>query len=357
MKQHAPARWWSHEGVGVRCELCPHLCLLRDGEIGVCGVRRNTSGSLESLNYGRVSVAAVDNIEKKPIFHFRPGSTLLSVGTIGCNLDCDYCQNSQLARGEPGRVPWTYYSPRAMVEEALEREVDGLAWTFNEPVVWAEYVVDVSKLARESSLYSMVNTNGFISGKARDELFGTIDAIKIDIKSFREGTYRKVCRGGLRPVLETCLKASEAGLHLEIAYPMIPSVNDSAEEMAALFNWVADNLGNETPLHLFRFSPSFRMSHLKQETISRMREARSEAMEAGLRYVYLGGMVSEGEQNTYCPRCGSLVVSRVGKEADEKLYVLKEQMSRFCPSFSGVKVRLDNGNCPRCGEAIRLKFS
>jgi pyruvate formate lyase activating enzyme len=330
---------------------------VEDGGIGICGVRKNVSGALRSLNYGRVSVVAVDNIEKKPIFHFRPGSTLLSVGTVGCNLDCDYCQNSQLARGDVEGVPSTHYSPQALVGEALEKGVNGIAWTFNEPVVWAEYVVDASKLARGRGLYSMANTNGFISGKAREDLLGAIDVIKVDIKAFREDTYRRVCRGELHPVLETCIAAREAALHLEVAYPMIPGINDSMNEMGDLFEWITNNLGSETPLHLFRFSPSFRMSHLKEEPITRMRKARSKAMKIGLKYVYFGGVVSADEQNTRCPRCGNLVVSRVGKAPDEKLYVKKEQMSRFCPSFSDVEVRLEDGRCPECGEAIRIKFA
>jgi pyruvate formate lyase activating enzyme len=331
--------------------------LVEEGGIGTCGVRKNIGGALRTLNYGRVSVMALDNIEKKPIFHFRPGSTLLSIGTMGCNLDCNYCQNSQLARGDAEGVPSTFYPPKALVGEALEEEVNGIAWTFNEPVVWTEYVIDASRLARGKGLFSMANTNGYIAGKARDELLEAIDVIKVDIKAFRKGTYSQVCKGELHAVLETCVKAKEAGVHLEIAYTMLPGINDSMDEMANLFDWVTSNLGNETPLHLFRFSPSFRMSHLKEEPIARMREARSEAMKVGLKYVYFGGVISEEEQNTFCPRCGNLIVSRVGREPDEKLYVKKAQMSRFCPSFSGVEVHLEDGRCPRCGEAIRIKFA
>lgn len=309
------------------------------------------------MNYGKVAVVAVDSIEKKPIFHFRPGSTLLSVGTVGCNLDCQYCQNSQLAKVDVLEVPFTYYSPETLVKEALERGVDGIAWTFNEPVVWAEYLLDVSRLARRRDLYTMVNTNGYIEGGAREDLLRACDVIKVDIKAFRDETYRRVCGGDMQPVLDTCLAASTLGVHLELAYPMIPDVNDSAREMEDLFLWIRGNLGVDVPLHLFRFSPAFRMSHMEREPLVRMRGARVTALNAGLKYVYFGGVVSAEEQNTYCPRCGNLVVSRSGRESDEKVFVKKEQMSRFCPSFSEVGVHLESGRCPRCQEAIKIRFA
>lgn len=357
MRSHDLARWWLPEGNAVRCELCPHRCLVRKGGVGICGVRKNVNGTLRSLNYGRVSVMALDNIEKKPVFHYRPGSTLLSVGTMGCNLDCGYCQNFQLARGTPDDVPWAHHSPEALVKEALEKETDGIAWTFNEPVIWAEFVIDTSKLAREKGLYSMVNTNGFVKGKAREELLGATDAIKVDVKAFTNENYAWLSGGSLDPVLETCAVAKDRGVHIEVAYLMIPGINDSPKEMGGLFKWITEILGSETPLHLFRFSPSYKMKELRKEPLTRMRKTRAEAMEAGLEYVYFGGVVSAEEQNTRCPRCGFVVVSRVGKEAAEKVFVRKDQMSRFCPSYSDVKVCLEGGRCPRCGEAIKIRFA
>jgi pyruvate formate lyase activating enzyme len=309
------------------------------------------------LNYGRVSVTAVDSIEKKPIFHFKPGSSLLSVGTVGCNLDCDFCQNSLLARGNPEHMPSKFYSPNSLVREAMEKGVDGIAYTFNEPVVWAEFIVDASNLSRSKGLYSMVNTNGFISGEGREQLLSAIDVIKVDIKAFREETYRRICSAELQPVLETCMAAREKGLHLEVAYPMIPGINDSAEEMSSLFGWTIEKLGSATPLHLIRFSPSFRLSHFESESVLTMRKARSEAMKVGLKYVYFGGMISPEEQNTHCPSCGVLLVARMAEETAEKLYVKKAEMSRFCPSYSDVRIYTKDGHCPHCGEAIGIRFA
>jgi len=163
--------------------------------------------------------------------------------------------------------------------------------------------------------------------------------------------------GDLEPVLETCRMAKELGVHLEVAYPMIPGVNDSAGEMAPLFHWILENLGSGTPLHLFRFSPSYRLSHLRRESLATMRRERAAALRAGLKYVYFGGTLSPEEQNTHCPRCGALLVSRVAEETAEKIYVRKEEMSRFCPSYSDVKVLLKDGRCPSCGEAIGIRFA
>ena len=351
-------RWWSEEGGtgAIRCGLCPHECRIKNGRTGVCGVRKNVDMRLYTINYGRVCVAVVDSIEKKPIFHFRPGSTLYSVGTIGCNLDCAYCQNYGLVRGNFDNVPFREMDPQGLVREALSKEVDGIGWTFNEPTVWAEYVIDASAEGRRKNLYSMINTNGFITKKAREDLLPHIDVLKVDVKGFREEFYRNVCNGSLDPVLGTCIAAKEYGAHVELAYLMIPQLNDSDEEMRDFSEWTVGAMGADVPVHFFRFSPAFRLSHLPQESLDRMRLARAIARRAGLKFVYLGGLISSEEQLTRCPKCGAALVYRKGMEHTEKIFAGGAQMSRFCPSFSEVKVDMTGPMCPHCGEPIKIRL-
>jgi pyruvate formate lyase activating enzyme len=351
------ARWWTREGSYVKCDLCPHLCWLEDHDLGICGVRKNIGMQLFTLNYGKVCVATVDSIEKKPIFHYRPGSKLYSVGTAGCNLECASCQNYELAKGVIGHIPYTSMTPEAIVGEAIAKGADGLGWTFNEPVVWSEFVVDASVEAKKKGLYSMINTNGFIQKGAREDLLSAIDVMKIDVKAFSDEFYRSICNGMLDPVLETCTVARERGVHVELAYLMVPGMNDSDVELKAFATWARDSMGPDVPVHLFRFSPEYKLLQLPKESMERMRQAREIAKSAGIHYVYIGGVIAADEQNTYCPSCGELIVSRRGEEPSEKLFVKGDQMSKFCPSFSDIVVRAEGGRCPKCGEEIKIKFA
>ena len=355
------ASWWAKENkTMIRCHLCPHECDILKGRIGFCGVRKNSKMELQSLNYGKICVATVDSIEKKPIFHYKPGSKLYSIGTIGCNFDCEGCQNSELARGGGGRrMPFTEMSPETLVSEALSKKVNGIGWTFNEPIVWAEFVIDTSVAARKKGLFSMMNTNGFIGKKARDDLLPNIDVMKIDIKSFSEAFYRENCKGTLRPVLETCVSAKEQGIHVELAYLMIPELNDSDAEIRQFSLWVAEVMGTEVPVHLFRFSPAYRLAHLNKEPLYRMKKAREIAMASGLAYVYFGGFISDSAegQNTCCPCCGEVLISRKCDIPTEKICVKGAQISRFCPNFSNVTVNMRGSSCPRCGAPIQIKLA
>lgn len=353
--QPRAANWWTSEGDSVRCCLCPNRCRIGEGEVGFCGVRKNTGAQLSSLNYGKICVTTLDSIEKKPLFHYRPGSKLYSVGTVGCNLDCPACQNFMLARGSTD-TPFTEVAPADLVFEAQSRGADGIGWTFNEPVVWAEYVIDVSMEGSKKGLYSVMNTNGFIEKKARDDLLPHIDAMKVDVKSFNEAFYRS-CGGMLDPVLETCIASKEHGVHLELAYLLIPGLNDAQQELESFSSWVVATLGRDVPVHLFRFSPAYKLKHMRQESLERMQAARHIALSSGLKYVYFGGVVSREEQSTRCSRCGTLLISR-DEGVSEKLFVRQAQVSRFCPNFSNVAVNVaEGGKCPDCGEPINIKLS
>ncbi|MDH7556196.1 MAG: AmmeMemoRadiSam system radical SAM enzyme [Candidatus Methanosuratincola sp.] len=350
----SPARWWEREAGAVRCLLCPRTCIIKDGKIGFCMVRRNIGGSLFSTNYGIVSVSTIDNIEKKPIFHFLPGSKLYSVGSFGCNLRCLYCQNYPLVEGGFEAAPHRRLPPRDLVSEAISRGADGIAWTFNEPIVWSEYVIETSRLAHKEGLYCMLNTNGYIMDGPRDELLEVVDAIKVDIKGFSNRFYNEVCGGSLGPVLRTCRAALGKGIHIEIAYPVVRGMNDSPDEIGRFCEWVRLNLGSETPVHFIMVHSFHRIAFNAEIKLEDLEKIRISAIQSGLNYVYIGGTTKSPAQNTYCPGCGDLLISRAGDASAEKVYYKDQQVSRFCPSRSDVRVMLSGRSCPRCGRATAI---
>ncbi|XRH75088.1 MAG: AmmeMemoRadiSam system radical SAM enzyme [Candidatus Methanosuratincola verstraetei] len=349
------AKWWEGEGDAVRCLLCPRTCLIEEGKLGFCLVRKNIGGSLFSTNYGIVSVSTIDNIEKKPIFHFLPGSKLYSVGSFGCNLRCLYCQNYPLVEGGFEAAPYRRLRPEDLVSEAISRGADGIAWTFNEPIVWSEYVIETSRLARKEGLYCMLNTNGYINDSPRDELLEVMDAIKVDIKGFSNRFYSEVCRGSLDPVLGTCKAASEKGIHLEVAYPVVRGRNDSPGEIDRFCKWVRFNLGPETPVHFIMVHSYHRFAGHPETSLEDLQKIRLLGIQSGLNHVYVGGTTKGPAQNTYCPVCGELLISRSGDSDAEKVYFMDQQVSRFCPSHSAVRVMLCGRSCPRCGRIVNIK--
>ncbi len=348
------ARWWHSEGVAVHCTLCPRGCRIPNGHTGFCNARANVSGQLISLTYGRVCATAVDPIEKKPIFHYRPGARLYSVGTFGCNLDCDFCQNAVMARAHYDEIPSVFVTPEELVGTAGEKKADGIGWTFNDPVVWSEYIIDVSGLAHACGMFNLLNTNGYIEPRARDELLADIDVVKVDIKGFEERTYKELSGAQLAPVLETCIAVVERGIHLELAYPVIPGITDNSTMLARFGNWVLEELGRDVPVHLFRFQPAYRLSHVEGPELSRMKEIQERLTDQGVRFVYLGGVTGE-DQDTRCPRCGSVVISRRAEESGERIFVKREQVSRFCPTYACVRNSLTDGCCPKCGEPLPIR--
>lgn len=346
-----PARWGFSEGTSVACGLCPHHCTLSEGGLGRCRARGVVDGRLVTFNYGHIRAQVVDQIEKKPIYHYRPGSKLLSIGTFGCNLDCDCCQNAALASSGLSGKEEPLTSPEEVVGFALSKGVQGIAFTFNEPVVWSEFILDVSKIARTGRLYLMMNSNGFVEEDPLSELLKAVDAFKVDVKGFTEEFYRNNCGGTLSPVLRTCKMIMDVGKHLELAYLIIPGLNDGKEEMNDFFGWAAE-LGKEVPLHLYRFMPAHRLSHLPPTGMGAMRDAKALAVSHGLKFVYLSGMVEGDEHQTFCPKCRSLVISRAAKEVSEKVVYEGSRLSKFCPSYSEIDDRTKEGRCPFCDEII-----
>jgi len=271
----------------VQCRLCPHQCRLGPGRAGICRVRENVDGRLVTRIYGECSSISLDPVEKKPLYHFHPGSTILSLGTIGCNLSCRFCQNWQISQDD---APTRYLGPQQVVDMACRYRDEGcigLAYTYSEPLIWFEYVLDTAKLAADRGLKNVVVTNGMIMEEPLRELLPYIDAMNIDIKAFSEEFYRKYCGGKLQPVLETA-RIVASSCHLEVTNLLIPGLNDAADDLHGLCGWIRDNLGYETPLHLSRYHPAYKMQ-LPPTPVDTMRKA-GQIARSYLKYVHLGNM-------------------------------------------------------------------
>lgn len=310
------AMFWETEGDAVRCHLCPHSCLVHEGKKGICRVRGNIGGRLYALSYGKVSSMHLDPMEKKPLFHFKPGQPVLSFGGISCNLRCDHCQNYTIAQSDLDGFPLRTVPPMEVPALCRGNRSNGVAWTYNEPTIWHEYVLDASRLCKEEGLFTVSVTNGFIQQEPLRSLKGVIDAMNIDVKGFRESFYHDICQARLAPVLSACETAKSIGIHVELTYLVIPTKNDGSEEIGEFCQWVRDRMGVDTPVHFSRFHPDYKMENLPLTPRSTMEMALRSAKEKGLEYVYIGNMATENGESTFCPKCGSLLVRRTGFSAE-----------------------------------------
>jgi len=310
------AAFWEREDGAVRCFLCPHSCLVREGQKGICRVRGNIGGTLRALSYGKVSSVHLDPMEKKPLFHFHPGEPVLSFGGVGCNLRCLHCQNYSIAQVGLGDLELMEVPPDEVPGMCVRSGSNGVAWTYNEPTIWYEYMMDASRACKAEGLFTVSVTNGYIQEAPMRALKGVIDAVNIDVKGFTEEFYRQVCKGSLAPVLRTCEVAKEVGMHVELTYLVIPGRNDRQEEIASFCQWVRDRMGVGTPVHFSRFHPDYRMTDVPPTPRSVMDMAYKEGVAHGLEYVYVGNMATERGESTYCPRCGALLVRRYGFSAE-----------------------------------------
>lgn len=327
------ALYWEPRGEGVvKCLLCPQGCVIRPGDVGLCRGRKNVAGKLHTTNYARCTSYGVDPIEKKPLYHFYPGADILSLGTFGCNLSCGFCQNWQISQREASSV---HISPERAVELAVEENrrtgtCIGVSYTYSEPLIWYEYVLDTARLAKEKGLQNVLVTNGYVNREPLERLVGFVDAMNIDVKSFTDEFYRRMCKGRLDPVLRTVELAKEH-CHIELTCLLIPTLNDSREEIGRLVEWVA-SLDREIPLHFSRYFPQYRLE-LPPTPIETLRLAREIAREK-LSFVYLGNVWGGEGSDTHCPNCGALLVARRG----------------FSARIAGLKGR----KCGRCGRDVRL---
>jgi pyruvate formate lyase activating enzyme len=318
--------------LAVQCELCPKMCIIEPGQSGDCRVRINIDDVLTTVVYGFPCSMHPDPIEKKPLFHFLPGTRILSLATVGCNLHCLNCQNWEISQANPEETPATPYPPQKLVELAAKNGFTSIAYTYTDPVVYYEYTYDSAKLARQNNIRNVLVTASYINPEPWKELLKFIDAANIDLKGITEDFYRDVCSGTLKPVLDALVLAKASGILLEVTNLIIPTLNDKPDQIRRLVKWVRANLGSETPMHFSRFSPRYKMRHLPPTSARTLDTARQIALEEGLHYVYIGNILSVEGQNTYCPSCKGLLIERSGYT------ILQNRLSRGC--------------CPDCSRKI-----
>ena len=326
------ARLWTSVGDIVDCQLCNHYCKIREGRKGLCQVRKNTDGQLYSLNYGKLIAAHIDPIEKKPLYHFLPGSHSYSIAATGCNFRCSWCQNwdiSQLSdHNDPDRLPFT--DPEQVVKAALRSGCRSISYTYTEPTIFYEYARDVSILAREAGLKNVWVSNGYMSGQMLDEYFPYMDAINVDIKAFDDSVHHKFTGAHLQPILDNCRALKRAGVWLEVTTLLIPGINDDESQINGLAGFIADELGKDTPWHISRYFPQPQFRDIPATASETILKAVKTGKDAGLQFVYAGNLGSN--EDTYCPVCGELLVAR------SSLWMTDNKIAQ--------------GTCPKCGTKI-----
>jgi pyruvate formate lyase activating enzyme len=332
------ARWWDTAPDGrAHCYLCPRHCHIGDGQAGFCFIRVNQGGRLYSLGYGAPAALQIDPIEKKPLNHFLPGTRIFSMGTAGCNMGCFFCQNWDISKSRSDQVNSTPLSPEDVVLLAIHYGCPSIAFTYNEPTIWGEYVIDICEVAKQYGVNTVMVTNGYITREAFHDIYDHVDAANVDLKAFTEEFYGRVTLTHLQPVLDTLLwLKNETNVWFEITNLVIPTLNDGVAESRSLAEWILKNLGPDVPLHFTAFHPDFKLRDKPRTPPETLHAARAVAREVGLRYVYEGNIFSDGA-STLCPRCDVMLIRRSWHSVEENL--------------------LDDGKCPRCGCAIAGRWS
>ncbi|WP_440878470.1 AmmeMemoRadiSam system radical SAM enzyme [Vibrio natriegens] len=335
-----PTRYWHKlEDGRVCCDVCPRKCTLREGKRGACFVRMHRQGEIVLTSYGRSSGFCIDPIEKKPLNHFHPGSSVLSFGTAGCNLSCQFCQNWDISKSREFDTLCDTAMPDELAQTALKYGCKSLAFTYNDPVVFMEYAIDAAVAARNLGLKSVAVSAGYICEEPREEFYRHMDAANIDLKGFTEHFYHKICHGHLQPVLETLLYLKkETDVWFEITTLLIPGENDSEAELNAMCHWIFENLGANVPLHFSAFHPDFKMLDKGRTPLSTLLRARDIALSHGLHFVYCGNVHDPDSDATYCPSCGKPIIERDWYQLGE--YHLD-----------------DTGHCNHCGHKIPGRFA
>ncbi len=312
----------------IKCKLCPRACVVGDKERGYCGARENRGGTYYSLVHSRVCAAHVDPIEKKPLFHYLPGSLAFSLATAGCNVNCKFCQNWDISQVRPEQIAAEYLPPYRIAQLAQQYGCPSIAYTYSEPVIFSEYMMDTADAGHESGVRSVVVSNGYIQQEALKAAYGKMDAVKIDLKAFNEKYYHDVVTGQLKPVLETLTTLRKMGKWTEVVYLVVPTLNDSEAEFTGLARWVKANLGPDVPLHFTQFHPQYLLKNLPITPVSTLDRAKAIADAEGLHFVYIGNVPGHPAQNTYCPQCKRLLVERVGFTAGKML--IRKNACPFC---------------------------
>ena len=316
----------------VQCLLCPRRCLINQGDRGHCRTRENRKGELFTMSFGRVAALNNDPIEKKPFFHFHPGTMVLSAAAAGCNIHCKFCQNWQLSQAAPEDVRATFAPPDKLVHLALKNNIPSLAFTYSEPSIFFEFMYETAREARDKGINFTVVSNGYINHEAAARLAPHVSAYKIDLKSFSDDFYRDYCQARLAPVLKTLETLAASGVWLEIVNLVLPTANDSEKEIRAMASWIKNNLGDSTPIHFTRFHPMYRLLNLPPTPVSTLEACHASAAAEGLKYVYVGNVPGHPLESTYCHTCGAEVIKRTGLWAAESY--------------------LEQGRCPKCRTVI-----
>jgi pyruvate formate lyase activating enzyme len=321
-------------GEQVTCALCSHRCVIREGKSGVCHVRVNRGGTLYTLVYGRAVAENVDPIEKKPLFHVRPGSRSYSIATCGCNFRCLHCQNHEISQmpRDSGRVAGWDLPPQEVVRKALDAGCQSISYTYTEPTIYLEYALDVARLAREKGLLNVFVTNGYMTKEALDLFHPLLDAANVDLKAATDDFYKRICGARIEPVKASIRKMRELGVWVEVTTLLIPGLNDDPEGLGEIARFLL-SIGSEIPWHISAFHPTHRLTDRTRTPVQTLRTAREIGLGAGLEYVYSGNIPGEEGESTHCPRCGERLVHRIG--------------------FRVVENRIANGGCPGCGQAIQ----
>jgi len=329
---HEARFWTSLPNNVVRCQLCPWGCVVAPGRRGRCGVRENRNGRYYSLVYGRPVTLNNDPIEKKPFFHVYPGSKAFSLATVGCNFQCKFCQNWDISQESPDNVNPPYQSPAAIADMAIAHRSRTVAYTYNEPSVFNEYVVDCARAAKERGLGNVVVSNGYLNEAPLKDVCSVVTAVKIDFKAFSQDFYGNVCSGRLQPVLDTLQRLAGSGVWYEIVVLTIPTLNDNLDDVKRMSGWIVKELGPDVPLHFTRFHSAYKLQNLPPTPPATLQQARATAMAQGCHFVYTGNMPGDEGEHTYCPQCKTRVIERYG--------------------LSLPQVHLVDGKCPNCHAAI-----
>jgi len=320
------------DGKKVKCHLCAHNCIVQKGKVGVCRVRKNLDGKLYSLIYGKASSVSADPVEKKPLYHFFPGSSVLSFGTVGCNFKCQYCQNWRISQVPPDDFSFRNLGTAEQILSQVRRYTcSGVAFTYNEPTIWYEFAYDICKAVKKKDYYTIFVSNGYINAEPLRTLAPYLDAMNIDLKSIKDELYRKMSKARLQPVLDTLVLARELGIHIEITCLVVPDFNDDPDQIKEFAEWIVTNLGSDVPIHLTRYHPDYQYNTPPTPLATLIRSYEI-AKKAGIEYVYLGNIMRTDYENTRCPKCSTWLVKRKIRFV-ERLYTMKDGKI-LCPKCS-----------------------
>lgn len=316
----------------IKCVLCPRECVIDDQETGYCGVRENRGGTYYTLVHSRPCSAHIDPIEKKPLFHFMPSSLAFSIATVGCNVECKFCQNWQISQVRPEQVDNIELPPLSAAQIAKNKNCKSIAYTYTEPVVFTEYMYDCAVAAHEYGIKSVMISNGYINKVPMTDLCQVLDAVKIDLKAFTQKFYTELVSGELKPVLDTLVLLKENNIWTEIVYLVIPTHNDDPKELKQLCQWIMNELGPDVPIHFTRFYPQYRLKNLPRTPISTLETARKIALDAGIHFCYVGNVPGHKGEHTYCSNCQEIVIKRMG--------------------YSIIQKNMNQGKCNKCNHLI-----